>query len=84
MEDYLLNDRVFTNKPRIRETFPEFQVLPLTEGDALVTCPKVENRCGHGFIVHYPTWVRSNKLPTRPCPYCFKASRIPPELIEKL
>lgn len=75
-----------TEQPRIRANFPEFIVVHLEDGDALVTCPRQEGRCGNGFVVHYPTWVnmtfrnRDGTLrpyETRACPYCFAAGRIP-------
>lgn len=73
------------HKPRIRDNFPQFRILKLDDEDALVTCAGVEGRCGHGFIVNYQAFVeempkRGSTVRTRPCPYCFAVSRIPPEM----
>jgi hypothetical protein len=66
---------------RIRENFPSFKVEHLDEGDALITCPEVDGRCGNGAIVNYRLWVLQNKhKKTRACTYCFKASRIPEDV----
>lgn len=61
----------------IRANFPEFTIEYLEGGDVLVYCPKVDKRCGNGHVVHYATWSDASDYQTRPCPYCFKASRIP-------
>lgn len=66
-------------KTNIRSGFPEFKVEMLDDGDALITCPTVERRCGNGFIVNYKLWKNTGRLQTRPCPYCFAASKIPDE-----
>lgn len=61
-----------------QSTLPEFQVLILDDGDALITCPKgIRGRCGNGFVVHLETWVHCSDKIGRACPYCFMASRIP-------
>ena len=62
--------------PAIREGFPRWHVQVFNDGDCAITCPKVEKRCGNTAIVHHATWLSMPGL-TRPCPYCFYASRIP-------
>lgn len=49
---------------------------------AIVTCPRED--CGHDFLVNISNWFKSrvvgvNKtlVTGRPCPYCFKAARLP-------
>jgi hypothetical protein len=39
-----------------------------------VTCPR--KGCGGVFSVKPKKWRESSELPTRPCPYCFKVSKI--------
>lgn len=64
-------------QPSLRPGFPAWVVLRLDEGDAMITCPETEGRCGNTAIVHYETWLTCSKSLTRSCTYCFKASGLP-------
>jgi hypothetical protein len=68
------------------DSMPVFITKPSEDypGWLLVTCPRTE--CGQLFLVKKASWYerhlvssanRNTTIVTRPCPYCFKASKLP-------
>lgn len=63
-----------------RKNFPEFTATRSRDfpGWLLVWCPRDE--CGKLFLVERQPWYQGagRAFKTRSCPYCFKASALPP------
>lgn len=56
---------------------PAFTVvkLPGKPGQIGIVCPRAD--CGGKAIVAKRKWMTQIDSPTRPCPYCFRAARLP-------
>jgi hypothetical protein len=66
--------------PRISATFPVWERVDHRDGWLKLTCP----RCGETTYVHGKRWrtTLDTATLTRPCPYCFKVSRMDGPVIE--